>query len=279
MKTLLATLVALAVAVPAPAAVTERFQIADSVNTFDYPKSLVVVLSSPDFRRDYLGSWRGPRWSSTSSPTFGGDAVLDWSIVTYKAPAGGATFLANRAHRWPVRATGVETVERRVGGRAVGSIRAPWVLTRISDNPGEARHEAGLVLPLCGRAAVVRLSLLLPSSDNAHSIGDAVIEGMPPSVWNRMQILDVFARVVLDGNLPAARVSAGRRGRAIAGRVTDCNRHPLAAQPVTLEQRAGRSWRVVSRGKTLRDGSYALPARGKGPFRVVTGTRRSGAVR
>jgi hypothetical protein len=280
MKTFLAALAALVAAAPASAAVTERFQIADSLHTFDYPASLYVVLPSPDgFRREYLGAWRGPRYSSTSSPTFGGSAMIDWSVVTYKAPAVGATFLKNRAQSFTPIASGVESVERRVSGRAVGSIRAPWVLTRASDQPGEARYEAGLVVPLCGRAAVVKLSLLLPGSDNGHAIGDAVIEGQKPSEWNRRQIFDTFARVALEGSLPAARVAAARRGTSIVGRVTDCNRHPLAAEPLALQRRVGRGWIVVSRGKTLRDGSYSLPARGSGPFRVVTATARSGAVR
>jgi hypothetical protein len=279
MKTLLAV-VALVAAAPASAAVTERFRIADSLHTVDYPQTLVVVLASPEgFRRDYVGSWRGPRYASTTSPTFGGTAVLDWSIVTYKAPAAGATFLKNRAHGWAVHVTGVERVERRVGGRAVGSLRAQWVLTRPSNLPSEARYEAGLVLPLCGRAAVVRLALLLPGSNNGHGVGDAVIEGMPPSEWNRLQILDTFARARLEGNLPAARVAAARRGRAVAGRVTDCNGHPLAAAQVTLERRQGRGWVRVRAGRTAAAGTYSLVAPGSGAYRVVAGGRSSAPVR
>lgn len=284
MKSIVLAIVSLVLAAPAPAAVIERLRIADNVPTAHYPRSLAVVLQSPDaYVRErtgpHHGEWRGPRYRSTVSPSFGGTAVLDWAVLTYEAPATGATFLKNRAQSWAVAATGVESVERRVGARVVGAVRAQWILTIASDFPGEARYEAGLVLPLCGRAGVVRLAALVPSSDNGHAVGDAQIEGMPPSQWNRLQVLETFARARLEGNLPAARLTAGPRGRSVAGRVTDCNGHALAGARVALERRSGRAWVPAGASKTSTRGAYSLRAAKPGTYRVVAGGKRSGAVR
>ena len=79
--------------------------------------------------------------------------------------------------------------------------------------------------------------------------------------------------------MPAARLTAARRGKAIAGRVTDCNRHPAAGLAVKLQRRVGKRWLRAAAGRTRVDGSYSLPAKGAGPFRIVVGSKRSAAIR
>jgi hypothetical protein len=287
---LAAAAVALACVSAALATVTDRFRVASEPEAKGYPTSLVLSITSPPkYVLDYAGRlgndghWKGPRAQATLRPSLGGDASLDWGAGVYRAPATAATFLANRAQSWAVVAQGVEPVERRVGGRDASAIASRWVLTQGSVMAGEARYEAGLLIPICGRTLLVNVSALSPSGDSAGGsmgFGEYVIEGMKPTEWNRIQVLETFKGMRLEGNLPAARLTATRRGATIAGRATDCNRAPLAAQALRLERQVGRTWRAAGRGKTKADGSYALAApRGGGPYRVVAGTRRSAAVR
>jgi hypothetical protein len=147
---------------------------------------------------------------------------------------------------------------------------------------GEARYEAGLVFPICGRTAHVWISALTPSGDSAGGsmgFGEYYVNGsIPPTTWNREQVLETLRRVSLDGSLPAGRITAARRAGAIAGSVADCNRHPVAGQAITLQWRSGSAWKAAGRGTTRADGSYSLQARGAGVYRVVAGARASNSV-
>ncbi|HUH14545.1 MAG TPA: hypothetical protein VML35_01530 [Gaiellaceae bacterium] len=268
---------------------TDRFRVASEPEAKGYPASLVLSITSPPkYVLDYAGRlgndghWKGPRAQATLRPSLGGEATLGWSAGVYRAPAAPATFLANRAQSWAVVAQGVEPVERRVGGRDAGAIASRWVLTQGSVMAGEARYEAGLLIPICGRTLLVNVSALSPSGDSAGGsmgFGEYVIEGMKPTEWNRIQVLETFKGMRLEGNLPAARVTAARRGRTIAGAARDCNRKPLAGQAVSLERQSGARWTRVAGGKTTATGTYSLRARGAGTYRVVAGDRRSAVVR
>lgn len=271
------------------AQVTNRYAVASDPDAQGYARNLsIVIVSPPTYVLDYAGrlgndaAWKGPRYQATERPTLGGAAGLGWSAEIERAPSTRATVRKNLLQGWDVVAGGTEQVERRVGGRAVGSITGTWLLTQGSVMAGEARYEAGIAFPICGRTALVEVSALTPSGDSAGGdmgFGEYVIEGMKPTEWNRAQVLATLKGIRLEGNLPATRVTAARRGGAVAGKVTDCNRDPLAGQAVSIQRRVGRTWQVVSRGKTKANGSYRLPARGTGPFRAVAGTRRSGAIR
>lgn len=281
--------VALVCASVASATVTDRFRIATEPEGRGYSPSLVLSITSPPkYVLDYAGRlgndghWKGPRAQATLRPSLGGDATLDWSAGVYRAPAAPATFLANRAQNWAVVAQGVEPVERRVGGRAAGAIASRWVLTQGSVMAGEARYEAGLLIPICGRTLLVNVSALSPSGDSAGGsmgFGEYVIEGMKPTVWNRLQVLETFRGMRLDGNLPAARVTAARRGGTIAGTATDCNRQPLAGQRVVLERARGGQWVRAAVGKTTATGAYALRSSEAGTYRVEVAGKRSAPVR
>lgn len=108
--------------------------------------------------------------------------------------------------------------------------------------------------------------------------GEYMISGMRPTDWNAAKAMQAIRGVSLEGSRPAVRVTARRSGAAIAGRVVDCTNHPVAAQVVRLERKAGSAWRVAGTGKTGASGSYSLPARGAGTYRVVAGTRASNSV-
>lgn len=288
---LLLLLLAGLAAVPlALAQVTDRYQVASSAYGKGYPASLAVVIASPpDYVLETPGrfgndaTWRGPRYQATGSASLGGNASLGWSASVELKPASRQTIIDLLVHDWTVVQEGVEPVERTVGGRQVGSLPGTWVLTQGSVMAGEARYEAGVVIPLCGRTAYIGISALTPSGDSAGGamgFGEyRMADGSKPTAWNRAQVLATIQGLSVDGSMPAARLTAARRGKAIAGRVTDCNRHPAAALAVKLERQVGRRWVRAAVGRTRADGAYSLAAKGAGPFRVVVGSKRSAAIR
>jgi len=248
-----------------------------------------VIDSPPDYVLDSVGrlgndaSWKGPRYQATGRASLGGDSGLGWSAGIYRQPANRQTIIDLLVHDWMPVAEGTEAIERRVGGQDVGSITGVWVLTQGSAMAGQARHEAGLAIPLCGRTAYLGISALTPSGDSAGGamgFGEyRMANGSLPSAWNRAQVLTTIRGISVGEPLPAARLTATRRSKTIAGRVTDCNGHPAGGTAVKLERRAGRTWRAAGRGVTRADGSYALAAGGTGPFRVVAGSRRSATIK
>ncbi|MEX0675049.1 MAG: hypothetical protein WD067_09760 [Gaiellaceae bacterium] len=279
------------VAVPlALAQVTNRYKIASAAEGKGYPASLAVMIASPpDYVLDYVGrlandaQWKGPRYQATGLASLGGDAALGWSASVEKKPSNRQTIIDALVHDWDVVQEGSEPIERRVAGKSVGTLPGTWVLTQGSVMAGEARYEAGLVFPLCGRTAHLWISALLPSGDSAGGamgFGEyRMADGSKPTAWNRAQVLATIQGVSVDGSMPAARLTAARRGRAIAGRAADCNGHPAAGLAVKLERRVGKRWVRAATGRTRADGSYSLPAKEAGPFRVVVGSKRSAAIR
>ena len=85
--------------------------------------------------------------------------------------------------------------------------------------------------------------------------------------------------VRLEGNRPAARVTAVAQGKSVSGLVTDCDAHPVAGLAVQLQQRTGSSWRTVSSARTSAGGKYSLAVRSTGLHRVRAETRTSAPVR
>ena len=108
--------------------------------------------------------------------------------------------------------------------------------------------------------------------------GEYVINGMRPSDWNAAKGKQAIQGISFEGNRPSARVTARRSGAAVTGQVTDCSGHPLAAQAVRLQRKAGNTWRAAGTGQTGAGGSYSLAARAAGVYRVVVGTRASSTV-
>lgn len=271
------------------AQVTDRYRVSSAPYGVGYPQSLhVVIVSPPDYVRDSIGRlgndghWKGPRYEASARPSLGGESGLDWSASIEKYPATRASILANLVHDWKPIAQGTEPIERRVGGRAAGAITGTWVLTQADAMAGEARYEAAIVFPLCGRTAHVWISALTPSGDSAGGtmgFGEYYVKGsIKPTDWNREQVMTTLRGIALDGNLPAARVTARRSGRAIVGAVADCTRRPVAGQVITLQRRSGAAWKAAGRGTTRANGAYSVPARVAGVYRVLVGARASNSV-
>jgi hypothetical protein len=272
------------------AQVQNRYQVASDADAKGYPRSLQIVITSPpDYVLDYAGrggndaQWKGPRYQATGRASLSGEAGLGWSAGIYKTPANRQLIIDTLVQDWTPVAEGTEQIERRVGGRDVGTLTGTWVLTQGSVMAGQARFELGLVFPLCGRTAYLGISALTPASDSAGGamgFGEyRMSNGSLPSVWNRQQVLATVQGISVEGSLPAARVAARVSGRRVTGSVTDCNRHVAAGMAVRLQRQSGRRWVPAAAGTTSATGSYSLPARTAGTYRVSAGGRRSAAVR
>lgn len=250
------------------------------------PSLAFVVVSPPEYKRGCCydsngGEWVGPRYQATGRPSLGADSKYDWTVgVAVKAGATRKALVANLTHDWPVVSEGRQAVPHRVGGRAAGTVAGHWILTRSTFYGAvDAQMEAAVGVPLCdGNTAYVKFSLLLPSGDSAggaQGFGDYLINGVAPTVWNREKAMQAIKGVQFEGNRPATRVTAARRGAAVAGKVLDCSNHPLAGQGVRLERKTGGSWSTARSGKTNGGGVYSLGTRGPGVYRVVADARRS----
>lgn len=289
---LLVALAALAAAPLVLAAVQDRITLRGlSGNPTDHysPALAIIAVSPPEYKRGCCydsngGEWVGPRYEATGRPSLGADSKYDWGIgIAVKGGATRAALIANRVHDWPVVSEGALQIKHRVGGRPAGTIAGHWILTRSPFGAeDDARMEAMVGLPLCdGNTAYARFGLLLPSGDSAggsQGFGEYLINGMPPTAWNAAKAMQAIRGISLEGNRPSARVTARRRGAAIAGSVLDCSKHPVAGHAVRLERKAGSAWRAAGAGKTTATGSYSLKIRGAGVYRVVAGTLRSSSV-
>lgn len=285
----LSAVASLAVAPLAGATAVERFSVGSDPEARGWSRGLHVVLSSPaEYERAYVGrggndgQWTGPEYWATLSRSLGGRATIDWGVDIARAAGAAAAVRAGWVHDWPEIEQGTEAIERTVGGRPAGAIAGTWILSRADYANDLAQYEGAVAFGVCGRWAVVRISTLLPSGDSAGGsmgYGDYLVNGaVEPSVWNRERLLDSIRAVRLEGNLPAARVSAARRGRAVAGAARDCFGAPLARVQVTLERRAGRRWVKAGTGRTSVTGSYSIAARTPGLYRAAVGGRRSAPV-
>jgi hypothetical protein len=254
------------------------------------PTLAAMAVSPPEYRKGCCydsngGEWVGPRYQATGLASLGADSSIDWTVgVAVRTSDTRAALIANLTHDWPVASEGQQQVEHRVGGRTVGTIGGYWLLTRSTFfGADDASMEAAVGFPLCdGNTAYAKFSLLKPSGNSAGGamgFGEYRINGMRPTDWNAEKGMQAIRGVRLEGNRPAARVTAAARGRRVSGRVADCNAHPLAGLSVQLQRRTGRSWRTVSSARTSAGGAYTLAARSAGTYRVRAGTRSSASVR
>jgi hypothetical protein len=274
----------------AAAVATERFSVGGDTDAKGWSKALHVVLVSPaEYERESVGRfgndgvWKGPPYWASQRRTLGGNAAIDWGVDIAKGANAVAAIRAGWVHEWPEAGTGSEPIERVVGGRAAGTVAGTWIITKADYAHELAQYEGAVGFSVCGLWAIVTITTLTPSSDSAGGgmgFGEYYVKGtVKPSVWNREKILESFRNVRLEGSLPAARVTAARRGRRIAGAATDCHGAPVAATRVTLERQVGRRWVLAARGMTSATGAYSFRAPRAGRYRAVVGARRSAPVR
>ncbi len=250
------------------------------------PALAIVAVSPPEYKRGCCydsngGEWTGPRYQASGDPSDGAVHKFDWTVgVAVRAGGTRAALIANLTHDWPVVSEGKQLVKHRVGGRAAGTIGGYWLLTRSPlGGTDDARMEAAVGFSLCdGNTAYAKFDLLFPSSNLTNS-GEYGINGTRMTDWNAAKAMQSIRGIRFEGNRLATRVTAVARGRRVSGRVADCNAHPLAAVAVELQSRTSSSWQKVSSGRTNAAGTYSLPARSAGAYRVRAGTRTSASVR
>lgn len=253
-----------------------------------YSVALFIVAESPaEYSRGTggdadSGEWTGPRYQASGNPSLGGNATMDWHVnIEFDTADPSEAIRQNLVHDWPQTESGTVAVPHVAGGRSLGTIPAPWSLTRSTfRGPNDAQYEGSLAIQICGGLAVPGFSTLQPSSDDAGgAAGRYVINGTAPTAWNRQKVLESINRVRIEGPLPIARLTAGAAGRRVTGTARDCHSRPSIGTPVTLQRRTGRTWRRVGTARVAANGSFSLRARTAGTYRVVAAPRTSRAIR
>ena len=280
MRKLALALAAAVIGVPAAnAADVERVQVGlpgrNTTRAFS-PQTFIVV-TSPDayVRTSFDGdssSWHGPRCVVSSNPGLSDDVSMPWFVVfsdryatREQAAAGARTF-----DDLPLVSEGTIEIPHRIRGREVGAIVGYYLLGQSTHDRGWA--EIGVGIPLTrGVFAVARFWSTGPSF--GCSVG-----GTAARQWHLDAAQSAAARLVVDGNLPAARISAHPQRRRVSGFVNDGFGHPVVGARVTLERKAGRTWRRGPSVSTNSSGFYSVLARA-GTMRTAHGTLRSKPVR
>lgn len=281
--TVLCTLVALSVlAVAADAGVVNRavVGVAGRSATKGYSPTVAVVFASPD---DYVlnccvdgdsGSWKGPRYTSSTDPNLGGDSTIDWrATFTRGATSAEAAAQANLVQKWPVVSTSFQSVPHTIGTKRAGTIAGTAIVTKSPTL--DAQYEVALAFPLCkGLFVVADFTLLAPPQDADGAEGRFLVNGRLASRWNTAKASTAARGVSVDGNLPPGQIVARAIGRQVFGTARDCLGHALSRVPVRLVPNGGSAITSTS-------GSFLINARKSGRFRVtatVAGSSASAAV-
>lgn len=239
----IALAVCAAFAAGAGAQVTNRAQVGVSGrnDTKGYSPSLYIVFASPSAYRSGCctdtdsGEWLGPKYQASGNPSLSGDSKIAWAGVFDRRPKS-ATAAANAAlvQKWPQVSQKPMSVPHVVRGTTVGTIPGVAVLTRSPAEP--AQHEAALGFPLCrGFYVATEFDLLAPFTDSTGGVaGQYMVNGTLASTWNRQQADAAVAGVRLEGYLPAASLTARRKGNAVVGVLRDCAHHPMPGVRVRI---------------------------------------------
>ena len=282
MKKVLIVLALALIAVPsAGAADTDRVQVAGrgQNSTRGFPAQTFVAVTSPEnYRRVNFdgdaGNWRGPPCIVSWNPSFSKDVNISWSVGfsdAYRSAEEAAE--AFTSADTSIFRRGTLDIPHRIRGKSVGDIQAYFVLAQYQGEDGTGWAELGLGIPLTrGIFVDARFWATGPSFD-------CNVGALPGRAWHRDALLITAERgVVIDGNLPAARLTAHAQRRRVAGFVSDGFGHPVVGVRVFLERRVGRGWRRAGAATTNASGFYSALSL-SGLVRAAHGSLRSKAVR
>lgn len=278
MRGIVAALAVALGAVPlAAAADTDRVQVGGSSTTRGFSARTHVGVTSPD---DYVrtgfdgdhGDWRGPVCVVSSSPSLSGEVSISWGVgfsdryrTAAEAADRGRTF-----RTLPIVQKAEIKVPHRIRGKEVGTIRGAYVLASTPQEYGWA--EIGLGIPLT-RGVFVTAQFWSTGPSFGCTVG-----GTASRLWHLQAALAAAARVVIEGNLPATRLTAYAQRRRVVGFVSDGFGHPVVGVEVRVERMVRGAWRRAGSASSNASGYYraaTLP----GTVRAKVGSLRSAPVR
>jgi hypothetical protein len=225
------------------------------------------------------GNWDGPGYHATLKPTLDGVTHLGWGVTFEVASEISLEGLAKRyaldIGSWRVLQQGPKTIPHVINGRTVGSITGLMLLTQA---PGDtaAAFSSAIAFPLCrGVLGVAHFSTLTPSSSGANPFGSYVVDdGTDVQAWNRDHVTAALDGVVLNGYLPATRLTAAARRGSVQGVLRDCVGHPMPGVAVKVGKARAVTTASGSYRARVRAGSYVVSASaGGGSVRRVVRVR------
>ena len=283
MRTLFVSLgLALAIAPIATAADVDRIQVGQPGRntTKGFSPQTSVVVTTPDaytkidFDGD-AGNWRGPLCFASSYPSLSKDVHIAWG-VGFSREDRSAEEAADRGRTFRDQETaqrGTIDIPHRIRGQKVGEILAHFIIGQSSAEDSTGWAEIGVGIPMT-RGVFARARFWSTGPSGAA----CTVAGTPPRLWHRAAVIAAASGLAIDGNLPAARVTAHAQRRRVAGFVSDGFGHPVVGVRVSLERKVGRGWRRAGSATTNASGFYSalsLP----GLVRAAHQSLRSKAVR
>jgi hypothetical protein len=280
-KAMLALALVLAVGAWAAAGTVDHVRVngagRNSTRTFSTTLSVDVALVS-GYRRVSFdgdeGNWDGPGYHASLKPSSTGATHMGWGVAFDLASRFSlekfAKHFALDFGSWRVLQEGKRAIPHMVGGRQVGTIKGLMLLTQA---PGDnaAAFDSAVAFPLCkGVIVAAHFSTLSPGTNTAGPLGNYVVDdGTDVQAWNRDHISTALDGVVVNGYLPAGRLTATARRRAVQGIVSDCIGHPMPAVAVKVGK---------SRALTSASGRYKVHVAGPGSY-VVTVSAGGGTLK
>lgn len=239
----------------------------NSTNSFSTTLYVDVALVSGYTRRSFdgdNGDWDGPGYHASLKPSLAGATHLGWGVSFDLASHISLEDFAKRyaldLGSWRVLQEGPRAIPHVIGGRQVGTINGLMMLTQA---PGDnaAAFDSAVAFPLCrGVIAVAHFSTLTPSTNSPNPFGTYLVDdGTDVQIWNRDHISAALDGVVVNGYLPAARLTAAARGRTVHGIVSDCTGQPMPGVAVQVgKTRAVTSAAGAYTARVARPGSYVI---------------------
>ena len=218
------------------------------------------------------GGWDGPMFHATGKPDVNQQTHLAWGVgfftnKTLKDVVRGEVL---RVGSSPIVQQGPMAVPHFVGGRRVGAIAGFMMVTQAPGSTAAAFSSA-VAFPLChGAVSIAKFHIVAPATNAAQGFGTYVVDdGTDVQAWDRAHIVDSLKGVVLDGPLPAGRLTAVVRGRVVTGTVRDCAGHPAPGAVVFVGKK---------RAVTTAAGAFTVRVAAPGSY-LVSVTSGGGSAR
>jgi hypothetical protein len=245
----------------------------NSTRSFSTSLFVDVALASGYTRRSFdgdEGNWDGPGYHATLKASLAGSTHLGWGVDFDLASRLSLEDFAKQhvlsIGSWRVVQQAPRAIPHLIGGKQVGTINGLMMVTQA---PGDnaAAFDSAVSFPLCrGVIAVAHFSTLQPSTNTANPFGTYVVDdGTDVQVWNRDHVTAALDGVVVNGYLPAARLTATARARTVHGLVSDCLGQPMPGVAV-----------LVGKTRTVTSASGAYTARVAHPGSYVVSVSAGG---